>query len=471
MEKIFFSIVALIFTIQLIRRPGVKKLPWFFAGILFFPAGIIIIDTPSMPFPRLMIYVLLIVTIVKEKQFLPLFKIFPLKVPLIILFVLLLFVGLFDSRLDYFLKFYRPVTYFLENFFIVFLTFLYIKDVKDGLYIYNYLIMIFFFFTLYGISNYFTRQNEYNALISNVYDTVDFSNNNMIAGLARFRVSSFAFHAIFYGLLLNLIILLEMFVFTSTEIKPKKKKIIYVIIAFLLIVNLFLVNSRTPLFSLVAGAIIYILFAVKFTKKVAMTVAIILGGIITVAILPKSQQIIDKSVYMILGRSTQQKEDGSSIQMRQQQLDASINVFNRSPIFGNGFEYINENLGYKNERSQRSSANAFAGFESYSFKLLIEQGLCGIIGNIIFFLTAIIWLIKKYFKVSLFGRKAVVFTGAIITSFLIFILGTGDLGSFLFFMALLGVNLKLIVISDDKDAIYYSSNARNLKRSVVPRNE
>jgi hypothetical protein len=450
MGQAIFAAIALLFAIQIFRLKGVKKLPWFFGGILFFTSGIVLINTPSMPFPRFMTYLLLIVTIIQQKGMYSEFKNFPLKVPLIILLIAFLLIGLFDSRLNYFLTFYRPITYFLENFFIVFLTFVYIKTEKDALKIYDFLIKIFILMALYGFSNYITKQNEYNAYISTVYNTRNFANDYMITGIQRFRISSFTFHAIFYGFLLNIILLMEIFMFTGTDMK--KKKVLYSIIAGMLVINLMLVNSRTPLFSLFAGASVYVLFAINFTKKIVIIVASVVVGFAAIAILPNSK-IIDKTVAIMTGRPSE-KEDGSSLQMRQEQLDASVRVFNQNPVFGNGFDYITENLGFSSDVNKHTSNKEFRGFESYYFTLLIEQGLCGIIADIIFFTVAITWLIRQYFKVNQFGRKVVVFTAAIIVSFLIFILGTGDLGSFPFFMGVFGINLKLITLCNDSNSVY-----------------
>ncbi|PTQ99330.1 O-antigen ligase-like membrane protein [Mucilaginibacter yixingensis] len=453
MGKIFFIAIALIFTLQVILKPGIKKLLWFFAGVLLFPPAVTIISSPSVPFPRLMIYVLLTVTFIQQKKVFSELKLFVLKVPLLILFFLLLCIGLSDSRLNLFLQFYRPITYFLENFFIVFLTYYYIKSSNDALRIYDFLIKIFILFGLYGLSNYVTKNNEYNAFITNLYNSHDFANDNMITGLYRFRVSSLSWHAIYYGFLLMIMLLMETFMFTSVKIR-QKNYVIYIFVAILLLVNLFLANSRTPILGLIAGALIYVLFAIKLTKKIAIFYAVIFAGIVSFAVLPKSAEIVLKTANIFTGRDAEKKGEGSSMKMRQMQLDASVRIFNQSPVTGNGFEYINENLGYSSDTKKSKSSKDLEGFESYYFKLLIEQGMLGIAGNLILFIVLIIWLIKKYFKVSQFGKKIIVFTISITIAFIIFIIGTGDLGSFLFFMSILGINIKLIELNDQRRVIY-----------------
>ncbi|WP_158288350.1 O-antigen ligase family protein [Mucilaginibacter psychrotolerans] len=437
-----------------------KKLPWFFTGILLFPPSLVIIPSPSMPFPRLMLYILLFVTLFKEKNWIKQFKQFPFKVPLIILFFLLLCVGLFDERLTLFLQLYRPVTYFLENFFIVFLTFYYVKNINDGLYVFDFIVKLFLLFAIYGMLNYVTRNNEYSAYIASLYGTHDFANDNMITGIKRFRVSSFAWHAIYYGYLVITVLLLETFMFTSLRL-PKAKKVFYIIIGVALLINLFLLNSRTPILSLVVGAFIYITFAIKFTKKIAIVFFTIVIGAGAIFFIPKAQDVMMNTINIFTGRGNV-KEDGSSMSMRQAQLRASEREFMKNPISGNGFEYITEGLGYSSEEKDRKSNKDLQGFESYYFKLLIEQGILGMVGNLILFVALIVWLVKQYLKVSTFGRKVIVFTSAATAAFLVFIFGTGDMGTFNVFMALLGICIRLVMLNDQRKVIYYSTVTREV---------
>ena len=136
----------------------------------------------------------------------------------------------------------------------------------------------------------------------------------------------------------------------------------------------------------------------------------------------------------------------SSIEMREAQLAASIAVFNLSPIHGNGFEYISENLGFTRDKDTRTSDSDFAGFESYAYVLLIEQGLCGIVGNAVFFASLLFFQLRLYKKVTPFGKKLIVLNISILLTFLLFIFGTGDIGTFLFMNAIMGMNLKGIML-------------------------
>lgn len=444
MGQILFLIIAITFAIQIFREPGVKKLPWFFAGILFFPHTIELLQTPSLPFPRFMVLSLAIATIVEKGNCTIQFKSFPLKKSLLFLLIMFLCIGIFDERLSLFLKIYRPLYHFLESFSVVFLTYCHIKSLRDIRYIYNIIIIYFSFFAIYGISNFFTRQSEYFNFIVDVYGGRNFAESNMERGVDRFRITSFSWHAIVYGFLVYMALLMQAFMFATKRI-IKYHKNLYLVIFLLLLVNLFLVNSRTPLFSFVIGAGIFLVFGASLKQKIkAASIGLILICSVF-AYVPSATKLVNESIKTFSSKGS--KLEGSSLEMREIQLAASVAVFNQNPLFGNGFAYIVEDLGYSSRKNERESSSDFAGFESYIYKLLIEQGLLGIIGNIVLFFSWIVWLLNVYKEVTWEGQKMVVLCISMILAYLFFITGTGDLNTFLVFMSIMGINTKFIIIS------------------------
>jgi hypothetical protein len=455
--QIFFTVLAVVFVFQIIRNRGVKKLPWFFAGILFFPPAVVILQTPFVPFYRLMVYSLLMVAIIEKGNFFyELYK-FPLRNALLFLLLLLLIVGVFDPRLSLFLKVYRPFYYYVENFFIIFLVYYYIRDYKDLQYLYDKIVFFLFLFALYGISNFLTQQSEYYNFIVKVYGGRNFAESNMANGVDRFRITSFSWHAIYYGFLINMVVLMQIFVLNALQVKSIKKWL-YLIILFLLLINLLLVNSRTPLFSLLAGVCIFITLGVSKSQKLKITFLATIILIFAVNFIPSASRLFNESINTFSDKGS--KLEGSTLEMREVQLAASFIEFSKSPIVGNGFGYIVENLGYSSESDERSSDSDFYGFESYIYELLIEQGTAGITGNFILFIIISFFLIKSSFSDYSIVSKLAVSSLAMFASFLLFIFGTGDLGAFTFFMAILGINIKSIRLY--KERIQTAENILNI---------
>jgi hypothetical protein len=448
MGQLLFIFIALLICVNIITQKGVKKLFWFFVGILFIPQSVVIISNPYTSFPRFLIIFFLIILIFQNKQLKKQYENSPLYLPLNLVLFCLLLIGIFDSRIDLFTKIARPTYFFIENFSLVFLTYFYIKTLDDLKKIYNFIMICFIIFGSYGIINYLTGVSLYNSFIAEMYNSIDFGNLYTIVGDSRFRISSFAWHPIYYGLLLSLSILIVVFIYFEKKMQIYRDPV-YIIILSLLAINLFFTNSRTPLISLIIGLIFFYLFALKLGNKirVALIGIIVIIGVISIS--PGSLKLIDESIDTFTSKGS--KLEGSSVEMREVQMAASLLIFSKSPIFGNGFGYITEDLGFSSDINNRKSDSSLSGFESYIYKLLIEQGSIGFFANLFFFTYLFIHLLKTRKKVDKVGKNLIFLSISMTITFLLFIIGTGDMGGFMVFMALLGVNLKGIQLSIKKN--------------------
>lgn len=439
MGHLIFFLIAIIIGINIFIKTGVNKLQWFFFGILFFPSTIEISDSPHITFPRFVIYCLYFSFIFQNKNIKKSFNAFPLYIPLVLMFISLLLVGLFDNRIDAFAKILRPLYYFAENFLIVFITYFYTKSLRDVKKIYHFLVICFLIFGVYGVFNYFSGVSLYNVLISEIYKTQDFANSYTISGDARFRISSFAVHPIYYGLLLSFTILFLVFQYYERKLQVYNS-FFYSTLVILLFINLLWTNSRTPLLSFLIGVSFFYIFGIKLGSKIRI---FFIGFFVIVSIVfisPKSLNLITESFNTFTSNGS--KLEGSSVEMRETQMASTFLIYNKSPFFGNGINYITEDLGFSSNQNIKASEGDLGGFESYIYKLMIEQGLIGIFANIFFFISVFIYLLKMREKVDLLGKKVIYFTLSMTITFILFIIGTGDLGGFVIYMALLGINIK-----------------------------
>ena len=444
MGQFVFTIILLFWAIQIVTQKGYIKLYWFLSGILFFPSSVVILTSPYTTFPRFLLMLFFIVLVFQSEKLWSKFRNFPLFFSISLVFVCLLLIGLLDVRIDPFSKITRPLFYFLENFAIVFLTYFYTKSIRDVKKIYNFIILCFVIYGLYGVVNYITKVCKYSSFIAEIYNSTDFGNSYTITGDSRFRIASFAWHPIYYGLLLAFAILLLFFIYNEKYIQVYSK-FFYVTILGLLGVNLLWTNSRTPLVSLLIGLSFFYLSALKLGNKVkiALIGVIVLFGVFSIS--PGSLKLFDESIKTFTSKGS--KLEGSSVEMREMQMGASVLIFMRNPLFGNGFNYISEDLGFSSDENKSVSDSDFAGFESYIYKLLIEQGSIGIFGNLFFFFYLFRYLVKMRYQVDALGKRIIYLTVSMTITFLLFIIGTGAMGSFIVFMAILGVNIKAIQLS------------------------
>jgi hypothetical protein len=433
MGKFFFIGCAVIIFFGILKSTGVRRLMWFFTGILFFQHRIPLFTFPTdMGFHRFMLFSLLIPELANFKKSIRDFRKFPLFYPLIIVFVGFLLIGLFDTRINFFLQIYRPTDLYIQTFLVIFLAYNNIKEEEDWQILMKYFAVCSIILCLYGFYNFVTKNNPYDNLIStsfNSFSSFDFYKNIFDE---RFRINSFVDHPIYYGYLLGILFLLS---FHTILDKQNNFRIIYLSSIVMTFLNLLMTNSRTPLISFSLGMVFFILMSLQLKLKVQIALLAILfcAGIYTI---PSIRDKINNTIDIFQKGGSQ--VSGSSLKMREMQLQASFLLFEKKPISGNGLYYIEENLGYSSNEDKSLSSNDLQGFESYFYIIIIEQGIIGIVLNVIFFGSLILYFWKrKIISVEYSGLGL-----AITIMFLTFSIGTGTLGSWIITMGILGIIIK-----------------------------
>lgn len=406
---------------------------WFFTGILFFQHRIPLFTFPTdMGFHRFMVFSLLIPELTHFKESIKEFRRFPLFYPLIVVFAGFLLIGLFDPRINFFLQIYRPVDLYIQTFLVIYLTYHNFKEEEDSSALVKYFAVCSIILCLYGFYNFITKTNPYDNLIStsfNSFSSFDFYKNVFDE---RFRINSFVDHPIYYGYLLGILFLLSLNAILDTT---GRFRVIYLLSIVMTFLNLLMTNSRTPLISFSLGIVFFILMSLHLRLKIQIALLAILfsAGIYTI---PSVRDKINNTIDIFQKGGSQ--VSGSSLKMREMQLQASFLLFEKKPISGNGLYYIEENLGYSSDEDKSLSSDDLQGFESYFYIIIIEQGILGIILNCIFFGA----LIRYFFKRRSISVEYSGLGLAICIMFLTFSFGTGTLGSWIITMGILGIIMK-----------------------------
>lgn len=445
MINFFFLFIAIFFSFNILIQKNSNRIIWFTIGLLFFPHSIAFSLEPYITFPRILIYSLLISFLIFEKRPFSLLKESPFGKSLTIVFILLLFVGLCDERLNLFLKIFRPITYYVENFFLLFIIYESIKTKEDYNKIIKVLLFSFFIMCIYGITNYITKSNPYNNIISNTYGTTNFAESYMDPSSYRFRINSFTWHPIYYGFILAIAIAITIIIIFYFS--QKRKKIFFLILLPLLIINLLLVNTRTPIAVLFVIIVVFFLLGLEFKRKLQFALLGVLVVIPSIMLYPNSTKIVNDTIDIFQNGGEGLK--GSSVEMRYLQLAISYTIFNQKPVTGHGFNYITEGLGYSSNKLERTSNKNLFGFESYLFLLLIEQGILGIIANLVFFGALLAFFIKYTRSKIKTIKKMSILSISLLLGHIIFIVGTGSLLTFPFMMIIYGSQAKYIIISEN----------------------
>jgi len=375
------------------------------------------------------------------------FKFVSLYKPISIFIIAMFTIGLFDQRLSIINKFLRPLMSCLDSVLLIpFVYFNYVNHNTNFANIYKKILISLFIFTLYGVYCYLTSTNPYISEISKDYGIRDFSADFMQADDGRFRISSFSFHPYLFSLLMIFaaLILLAFRPFNSKSIFSG----IQALFIFLLYtVNIYFTDSRTTflIFLFVMSAIL--LYKITF-KRLIFYVFLIPALYVSIMQFSATSNAIDKVLDIFTTGGTQLT--GSSVSMRQDQLLISLGYFYKSPIYGNGFNYLVDNLKFSSDKSKRQTDADAYGFESYLFILLIEQGILGILANIFIFYGLIKLHTINLFRVTSLDQKLTFSNLLIAISYIIFIFATGTLNSMPIFFLLMGISLSHQTISSSQ---------------------
>ncbi|PWK77725.1 O-antigen ligase-like membrane protein [Mucilaginibacter oryzae] len=439
MISILVSVFCLILLWKVSVNTGIDQVYWVLLFILFVPPNIVILF--FIPYNQFLILILL-AGIVFNKDWLEALRSFPLKRTFILFAICMITIALFDHRgtLTSVQKIAKAVSFLTSN--ILFCLFTYIALNKTYSYsnLYRKIFLILGVFTVYGVVCFVTKANPYATALAEAYNIQDYMKTYLLNADGRTRVNSFSFHPYLYGIILTIATLFFIYYYQHPRGLLKIPKNIALALLALFVVNIFLSNSRSILLIFILAYGLYSLFSI--TADRFLIYLLIFPIVLLVAFqIPKVSKTIDQLTDVVFngGNTT----EGSNVDMRQQQLLISAKYFNDSPIFGNGFDYIIENLGFNADISKRESdADAF-GFESYFFVLLIEQGTIGIIGNLILFIGLIIYHVRNIFRVSGLDRRFVFVNLLTILGYLAFILTTGTLNSMPFFFIMIGVSISI----------------------------
>lgn len=282
---------------------------------------------------------------------------------------------------------------------------------------------------IYGIFTYLIKQNPYIDFLSISYtgeENIFSSFMEEIRGGIEGRIYGTMLHPLQWGQFWNILIAYLLL------FKSSIKRHILITVFIIGIINIILCGSRTAFVTLIVTLGFYLL---DFGFK-KMCMCLICGYIFLVTILnviPKNIQnngivVYLQSAVFFWDNSYSEKAGivGSNIAMRENQLNSAIKIMEKNPIGGVGYNY-------QYYVAEKGISTDLLGFESIVFKLLVEQGIIGLIS--FFFVLYLLW---KYTMEKLQRNNHLQLINGYFATFIISILFTGMQGqSFIFFICFL----------------------------------
>lgn len=430
-----FFILALLFALtMIIVNKGKNRLVWLIGSLLILNNKINIgpFDSYSL------ICTSFLFSLLCHKELKKQWGIFHYHSIFIILLIVHILVMILDDRSFPLLScISRVYNNYVPRYMALFVGFAALKDISDFNRILKPLSIIILVVAVYGCVTLVLQDNPYVELIISSFESENIWRDVQSRG---YRVYSTLNNPIVYGYVMCIATHVVMICYGVY------RKNIWLAIAFLSFLNIFLANSRT---GVVSGFLMYSLYVVlKNGISVSLLKHISIASVVCLLsyfFIPAIQTSADSAIDIFLtgGENT----GGSDMELKDMQFDTSYQLFLLHPFFGNGFNYFKEVL------SEDDSVwlEDLAGMEGFAYELMIEEGGIMIASVVLLFIMIVLNFYKNN-KNSSFAPIGIAWT----LSFLFFICATGTYGGiFTIGMVFIGIILKRTYLDE-----VFSTNTR-----------
>ena len=327
------------------------------------------------------------------------------------------------------------------------------KSLKPILQVSLYCLIVLTFF---GLLNYIDKNAIFvNALTEGETTRYgDVALGDVYTESDRFRVQSMFQYAFDYGYICAAILLLHLHGWN----RHLESKTAFIIAIVCCLFGILTCGCRIVWVSAVLSIACYSMWVFKLNRNVMYGIIAVILLIIAYNTVPAVEEKVNQLTDVFVEES---ETGGSSIQMRMSQyMTVAIHI--------EGHEWLGQGKGYWEHiyTEDRESVSGLLGVESVILQLLLERGIVGLV-----LWAAFYTVIFLYFWRNRIRRKKLTGLGvSLLTLFLIFSIGTGELGSVYPTMLLLGMTMKMIESSKRKN-IFYALLLRIMKSKKLTRRQ
>ena len=327
------------------------------------------------------------------------------------------------------------------------------KSLKPVLQVSMYCLIVLTFF---GAINYITKSSIFvNAVTEGRTSRFgDVALGDLYTESDRFRVQSMFTYAFDYGYICAAILLLHLHGWYR-RLESKREFIIAIVCCSF---GVFICGCRTVWMSAALSIACYYMWAFKLNRNVMYGIVALILLVIAYNTVPAVEEKVNQVTDAFVEDS---ETKGSSIQMRIIQYASVL-------IRIEGHEWLGLGKGYWELifAEDRASVSDILGVESVILSYLLERGIIGLI-----LWAAFYTIIFLYFWNNRKKRKKLTGLGvSILSLYLFFSIGTGELGSVYPTMLLLGIAMKMID-SKKRRLMLYVVLLRIMKRKKLTRRQ
>lgn len=410
-------IAAFLCGYKIYKSRGQQRFNWFICCLLLFSSAIVLMPKPQLPCHRFFVLCYGLSIWVNHEYT---NRKFPLTGALAIYAVGILWVGLQSDFLTPFYKVYKPLTLLLDSYFVLLVGY---YGCKNETFITKPIVNTLTLVLLYGVVTFVMMSNPLTELVHEAFNI--HVRDDYYFG-SRIRINSTWSHSISWGFICSAFFYALLQYASQFKIK---------VLLFLLALNVLLCDSRTALASFVLMGIVIIIMRYRLKRSVQMAFSALGVMVLAYLFVPIVQEKIDSVLMTALGQDT---VEGSSLEMREGQTEATMLITAESPLLGHGIDYIGEQMGYGTDHFTGDAS--LYGFESYAYIILIERGFFGL-GLEIFIVTTLLIFALKHRQ---FNKIDSSYALSLLIGFVFFSLATGTLDTLIPTMFLIGFNMSRI---------------------------
>lgn len=328
------------------------------------------------------------------------------------------------------------------------------KSLKPVLQVSLYCLIVL---TVFGVLNYITKNALFvNALTegktSMIYEDVNLG--DVYTDSARFRVQSMFKSAFDYGYICAAMLILHL----HGWYRHLESKTAFVIALVCCSFGILMCGCRIVWASAIFSIACYSMWVFQLSRNVMYGIIAIMVMIMSYITIPAVEEKVNQVTDIFVENS---ETKGSSIAMRMSQYGYVL-------IHTEGHEWLGRGTGYwvHTYTENQDAISGLFGVESVILGYLLERGIIGLVLWASFYTCLFIYFCNNRKKRKTLSGLG----GSILILYLVFSIGTGELGSVYPTMLLLGMTMKMIE-SKKRRRILYAVLLRLMKRKHLNRRQ
>ena len=414
---------------------------WYvFGNILLYP----LMKLPVLPQPPVLLPLICIIRAYKDNELRRLWKIYPLRIITLLMFVYHILHPIIASWMPLFTAIRFELYEFSQTYLVLFGGFIIAPSTFSSSRFQRCLLSLAIILIVIGAMCWIMSSNFIAAAFSSTGDS--YFGSDRVGTERGFRVTGPMFSPNSYGNALVLCILL-----INHYVNKLILKIPFLVTSLLCIV---FTASRAPMFILAIGLCIYYLFQKK--AKLVSTIVIIYFSLVLFGEYLSNNEYIGKYIAGIIDLvlTGGQNTEGSSSELRELQWLTTLNYLAEAPIWGHGYGYTMQ-LVNEDGRFFFLKDPYIAGAEGYQYITLIDYGFSYMLLVLLFFIILVSFFArymrnKNFIELGLLGLCLTV-------CLLVFLLSSRPNQIWQVYFPFIGLCLKIIVCHSNIKT-YYEHN-------------